>query len=401
MSVSRAPTMLCIATYEKGADFLSACRARGCRVLLLTLDTLAGADWPREAIDDVFYMREGASPDDFVKGVSYLGRTESLDRIVALDDFDVETAALLREHLRVPGMGETTARYFRDKLAMRVRARNVGVLVPEFVHVLNHARIHEFLERVPAPWVLKPRAQASAVGIRKLHHADEVWRAIDELGDRQSFHLLERYVAGDVYHVDACVWQRDVPFAAVHRYGQPPMDVAHQGGIFVTQTLPRASAEQADLLALNREVTMALGLVRGVTHTEFIRSRDDGRWFFLETAARVGGAHIVEVVEAATGLNLWREWADIEIAGEDGTYEVPAHADRAAGLVLSLARQREPDTSAYADPEIVFRVNKPYHVGLIVASDREERVAELLSDYAARFRDEFFATAPLPDKPTS
>ncbi len=228
-----------------------------------------------------------------------------------------------------------------------------------------------------------------------------MWRAIDELGDRQSFHLLERYVAGDVYHVDACVWQRDVPFAAVHRYGQPPMDVAHQGGIFVTQTLPRASAEQADLLALNREVTMALGLVRGVTHTEFIRSRDDGRWFFLETAARVGGAHIVEVVEAATGLNLWREWADIEIAGEDGTYEVPAHADRAAGLVLSLARQREPDTSAYADPEIVFRVNKPYHVGLIVASDREERVAELLSDYAARFRDEFFATAPLPDKPTS
>ncbi len=169
MSVSRAPTMLCIATYEKGADFLRACRARGCRVLLLTLDTLAGADWPREAIDDVFYMREGASPDDFVKGVSYLARTESLDRIVALDDFDVETAALLREHLRVPGMGETTARYFRDKLAMRVRARNVGVLVPEFVHVLNHARIHEFLERVPAPWVLKPRAQASAVGIRKLH----------------------------------------------------------------------------------------------------------------------------------------------------------------------------------------------------------------------------------------
>ncbi len=401
MSDRRPLTMLCIATYEKGADFLRECRARGCRVLLLTLDTLAGADWPREAIDDVFYMRAGATPDDFVKGVSYLARTERLDRIVALDDFDVETAALLREHLRLPGLGESTARHFRDKLAMRVRAREAGILVPDFVHVLNHERIHEFLERVPPPWVLKPRTQASAVGIRKLQRTDEVWRAIEELGDHQSFHLLERFVPGDVYHVDACVWQRDVVFAAGHRYGLPPMDVAHEGGIFVTASLGPESPERAALLEGNRQVTAALGLQRGVMHTEFIRGHDDGRWYFLETAARVGGAHIVDVVAAATGLNLWREWAAIEIAGEGGHYDVPPHHERSAGLVLSLARQQDPDTSAYTDAEIVFRVRKPHHVGFVVASERPERVEALLDQYAARFRDEFFATAPLPDKPTS
>jgi hypothetical protein len=393
--------MLCIATYEKGADFLRECRARGCRVLLLTLDTLAGADWPREAIDDIFYMRAGATPDDFVKGVSYLARTERLDRIVALDDFDVETAALLREHLRLPGMGESTARYFRDKLAMRVGARDAGILVPDFVQVLNHERIHEFLERVPPPWVLKPRTQASAVGIRKLQRSDEVWRAIEELGDRESFHLLERFVPGDVYHVDACVWQREVVFAAAHRYGLPPMDVAHEGGIFVTASLGPESPERAALLEGNRQVTAALGLERGIMHTEFIRGRADGRWYFLETAARVGGAHIVDVVAAATGLNLWREWAAIEIAGDGGQYEVPPHHERPAGLVLSLARQQDPDTSAYTDAEIVFRVRKPYHVGFVVASERPERVEALLDQYAARFRNEFFASAPLPDKPTS
>ena len=68
-----------------------------------------------------------------------------------LDDFDVETAALLREHLRIPGMGETTARYFRDKLAMRVKARNADILVPDFVHVLNDSRIAQFAEQVPGP----------------------------------------------------------------------------------------------------------------------------------------------------------------------------------------------------------------------------------------------------------
>ena len=45
-------------------------------------------------------------------------------------------------------MGETTARYFRDKLAMRVRARNQGVLVPDFVHVVNDEAIRRFADRV-------------------------------------------------------------------------------------------------------------------------------------------------------------------------------------------------------------------------------------------------------------
>ena len=393
--------MLCIATYEKGAEFLRAAKREGCRVLLVTVDSLAHASWPGEAIDDRFYVRQGAPPDDFVKGVSYLARTEPIDRIVALDDFDVETAALLREHLRCPGMGETTARYFRDKLAMRVRARDAGLLVPDFVHVLNHAAIGEFVGRVPPPWVLKPRSQASAVGITKVGDADALWRAIDALGDRQSFHLLERYVPGDVYHVDAIVFDREVRFAAVHRYGQPPMDVAHHGGIFVTQSIGPEAPEHAALVEANRAVLAALHFVRGVTHTEFIRSRSDGRFYFLETAARVGGAHIVEVVEAATGLNLWAEWAKIEIAGEHGGYTAPAIDTKSAGLVLSLARQERPDTSAYDDPEIVYRVDKPHHAGLIVASTDPRRVDALIADYTRRFERDFFATAPLPDRPMS
>ena len=88
--------------------------------------------------------------------------------IVALDDFDVETAAKLREHLRIPGMGDTTARYFRDKLAMRARAKDRGILVPEFIQVLNHDKLNKFINRTPAPWVLKPRSQASTIGIKKI-----------------------------------------------------------------------------------------------------------------------------------------------------------------------------------------------------------------------------------------
>ena len=399
--VDRTLTILCLAGYEKGQEFLRECKRQGCRVLLVTQEALANANWPSDSIDEVFYMPEGSTRDDIIKGVSYLARRVTIDRIVPLDDYDVETAALLREHLRLPGMGDTTARHFRDKLAMRVKARDEGILVPDFVHVLNYDSIRRFASEVPPPWVLKPRSEASAIGIKKVASEKDIWPALDLLGDRQSFYVLEKYVAGDIYHVDSIVSEREVMFAVPHKYGHPPMDVAHEGGIFTTRNIPRGEDDAIELYAINRRLTSALGLVRGVTHTEFIKGREDGRFYFLETAARVGGANIAEVVEAATDINLWVEWARIEIGRGESKYELPQHRGDYAGIVISLARQQSPDTSAYTDPEIVWRLDKPHHVGLIVASDDPKRVEYLLEDYSRRFYGDFFTSEPLPDKPTS
>lgn len=394
VSVPRT-TILCLASYVKGHEFLRECRRLGCRVLLLTLEKHRDADWPRESIDERFLMPDLLRRDDVIHAVSYLARTEAIDRIVPLDEFDLEIASTLREHLRIPGMGETTVRYFRDKLAMRMRAQERGVLVPEFVAILNHDRIREFLEMVPPPWVLKPRFSASAIGIRKLDSADQLWPILNELGDRQSFHLLERFIPGDVYHVDSIVSEGEVRFAEAHGYLSPPFDVYHGGGLFATGTLETGSPEERSLTDLSRDVADALGMVRGVLHTEFIRSSADGRVYFLETAARVGGAYIVEMIEAATGVNLWREWARLEVANARGeVYEPPRPRRDYAGLVISLAKQEWPDTSAYVDPEIVWRLRKRHHVGVILASPSRARVQELIPAYMRRFREEFYATLP-------
>jgi biotin carboxylase len=392
--------MICIATYFKGEAFLRQSKRDGCKVILVTVEKLRDADWPREAVDEFYYMPDGYSRDDILKGISYLARTQVIDRIVPLDEFDQETAALLREHLRIPGMGDTTARYFRDKLAMRVKAHNSGILVPEFVHVLNYDHLREYMNRVAPPWMLKPRSEAASIGIKKLSRSDELWPLLDELGDRQSFYVLEHYVPGDIYHVDSIVSEREVVFAVVHKYGHPPMDVS-AGGIFTTRKIPHESADAQALELLNRDVIKALGLVRGVTHTEFIKGHEDGRFYFLETAARVGGANIAECVEAASGLNLWAEWARIEIAGEYIPYELPPHRDDYAGVIISLARQQCPDTSAYDAPEIVYRLNKPYHAGLVIASPSLERVEQLLDEYSLRFYQDFYTTGPPIDRATA
>jgi hypothetical protein len=362
-------------------------------VLLLTDEKLREADWPREAVDEFFYVRRDMPASDVRLGAAHLARREPIDRIVALDDFDVELAAMLREHLFVPGMGETTGRAFRDKLAMRRRARAAGIPCPEFVHVLNNDAIAAWTSRVPPPWVLKPRGQAAAIGISKLRSVEQLWPSIDALGDRFAEYVLEQFVPGDVYHVDSIVFDRQVRFAIASRYSTPPMSVAHEGGIFATRTLHASNPLSRALLESNARVLGGFGLVRGASHTEFIRAHS-GEWYFLETSARVGGAFIVDVVEAATGVNLWREWAKVEIAGEDGQYDAPLPRQDCGGIVLSLAKQEFPDLSAYADPEIAVRIRKPYHAGLIVTSAKADRVEQLLEDYTRRFYTDFHASAP-------
>jgi biotin carboxylase len=398
-------TILCIASYEKGFDFLRQCKRSGARVFLLTSLSLRDkAGWPHEAIDEIFYMPDQDkvwNREHTLLAVAHLARTHQIDRLVPLDDFDLEMAAFLREHLRIPGMGETTTRYFRDKLAMRMKAQEKGLSIPDFVHLLNFDRINEFLGRVPPPWVLKPRLMAGAIGIKKVHTKDQAWELIHALGDQQSFYLLERFVPGDIFHVDSIVYENQLVYAVASAYGRPPLDVSHDGDIFTTRLMVRGTPQEQAIRAKNAQVLAALGLLRGVSHTEFIVGHEDGKVYFLETSARVGGAHISDLIESATGINMWAEWAKVELAGGKAPYTPPQPREDYAGLIVSLAKQQWPDLSGYHEPEITWRMVREHHAGLIVCSPRYERITELMESYKERFRHDFFAMLPPRERPTS
>ena len=394
----RPESILAITSYEKGQSFMRRVARLGVEVTLLTLEELTGADWPREILKELLTMPPGLTQEQIINTVSYLARSRHFDRIVALDEFDMHTAAALREHMRLPGMGLTTTAHFRDKLAMRFEAARAGALVPEFSPVLNYDDLRAFMERVPFPYLLKPRSEASAIGIRKITQAEQLWRALDELGDRQSRFLLERFVPGEIFHVDSITSERQVVFTSVSQYAKPPMQVMHEGGVFSTRILDRASEISRALTALNATLMPAMGMLRGVTHAEYIRG-DDGKFYFLEAAARVGGAYIADVAEAATGVDLWAEWAHIEVSSLRGeAYKLPQVQQAYAGSVLCLAREADPDTTLFNAPEIVSRVKKHHHAGLIVRSDDPERVRTLLEEYSHRFAETYLAIAPVPDR---
>lgn len=393
---------LCIASYEKGQEFMRQCAEMGVKPTLLTVEKLNDAPWPREVLEDVHLIPDGYSLVDLIKTVCWMCRGRQFDRVIALDEFDLDAAAKIREHTRIPGMGVTSTAYYRDKLAMRTGASESGFLVPPFCRVLNYDELRSYMKSVHGPWLLKPRAEASALGIRKIYEPEQLWRTLDELGEMQTNFLLEQFIPGDIFHVDSIISEHKVVFSAVHQYGKPPMQVMHEGGVFTTRTVDRTSREYKELTTLNARLAPDLGMARGVTHAEYIRAHEDGHFYFLEIAARVGGAFISDLVESATGINLWREWARIEVADLRGEpYVLPKFTENYAGSVLCLASSAEPDTSIFDAPEIVKRMKKHHHAGLIVRSERAGRVRELLDQYSMEFSNRFLASMPVPDKPTA
>lgn len=386
---------LCVASYFKGNRFLERLKQEGSAVYLLTVEKYLHEPWARHACDEVFALPDGTDRRGVVNAVAYLMRSRRIDRVVALDDFDVETAAHLREHFRLTdtGHGETAARLFRDKLAMRVQARELGVRIPDFCPLFHDDELRDFLARVPGPWLVKPRGEASAAGIRKLHTADEVWQRVNELGDDRSFFLIEEMVPGDLFHVDSLTHAGEVVFAEVNAYWRPLLDVYQGGGVYATRTVRRDRPEVAELKRINADLLRGFGLGQGASHTEFMKAHRDGQFYFIETSSRVGGANIAEMVEHAAGVNLWSEWAKLEV-GRGGRYELPPLTDRYAGVVISLARQEQPDTSPFTDPEIVHRLDLKHHIGFIVAADTPERVEELLRGYMERIARDYHAAMP-------
>jgi len=389
---------LCISTFYKGVDFLKRCKAEGNMVYLLTKKKLEHENWPWDAIDDVFYI-ENWNEKDIIKGLAYKYRNIKFDRFVALDDFDVEHVAALREHFRMPGMGATTSRYFRDKLAMRMKAKEEGVNVPEFTALFNDNAINAYADSVSPPWLLKPRSEASAAGIKKLHSKEELWQIVNDLGDERDKYLVEKFAPGDVFHVDGLNLDGKVIFSRVSKYLDTPFEVAHGGGIFRSATCEIGSKVEKGLTKMNAQVMKAFGMQFGASHTEFIQSKATGELFFLETSSRVGGANLAEMVQFASGINLWSEWAKIESDTlKKQTYIFPKTDNKYAGIVVSLSRYEHPDTSSFTDAEIVWRMNKAWHIGLIVVSDSSERILELLDKYTQRIANEFHASLPAPDR---
>lgn len=396
--------IVCIASEHKGNEFLEEAHNADWSVTLVTRKRLLDAPWSWTAISDVVTVEDDAQPVDYVRAITNLAGSKVIGRIVGLDEFDIITAALTREHLQIDGMGSSYLRRFRDKLTMRNLAIHSGISCPDFIGAFNAEKIDQFLAVVPEPWIVKPRHEVSAFGIRKCETKEQVWEVLTDLDNRNNWRdhpsqfLIERFIEGRVFHVDSVVKDGKVVACGVSQYGTTPFNVSHYGGVFTSSIVPYRAKERKVLEKLNAELLSAFEYEQGVSHAEFLQSEQTGEYFMLEVACRVGGAYIANVLEYACNFNLWREWAKLETATPEMPYKLPKLRKDFAGIALALAKVDEPDTSHYTDSEIVYRVQKPKHVGLIFSSPAQKRVDELITLYTERIASDFLAVQPAKER---
>lgn len=396
--------IVCIASEFKGNEFLDECQNAGWDVTLVTRKKLLDERWAWTAINDVKTVSDEAPAEEYVRAIANAAGAKAIDRIVGLDEFDVLTAAKSREHMQMVGMSSSHALRFRDKLAMRNIALEAGIPCPSYIGVFNMETVNAYLDSDPGPWVVKPRNEVSAFGIRKCETKDDVWNSLKQLDSRNTWRdhpsqfLIEKFIVGNVFHVDSVVHNGKVMASGVSQYGTPPFSVSHYGGVFTSSIVPYKSAERSKLEKLNRELLKAFKYQQGVSHAEFLQSSEDGTFYLLEVACRVGGAYISNVLEHASNFNLWREWAKLETSTAENPYKLPKLRKDFAGVALALANQDAPDTSQYTDEEIVYRVSKPKHVGLIFYSKKQSRLEELLTVYSERITADFLAVAPAKER---
>ncbi|HVQ55863.1 MAG TPA: ATP-grasp domain-containing protein [Pyrinomonadaceae bacterium] len=396
--------IVCIASEHKGNEFLDEAQNAGWHVTLVTRKKLLDEPWAWTALNDVATVDDDASQEDYIRAITNIAGSRKIDRVVGLDEFDVMTAAKAREHLQLDGMSSSHALRFRDKLSMRNIASAAEITCPEFIAPFNRDAINGYLDHVSGPWIVKPRYEVSAFGIRKCDSKTEVWQVLTDLDRRNNWRdhpsqfILEKFIKGNVFHVDSVVEKGKVVACGVSKYGTPPFRVTHHGGVFTSSNVSYKSKERKELEELNQQLLSAFEYDRGVSHAEFLQSDEDRKLYLLEVACRVGGAYIANVLEHARNFNLWREWAKLETVTDETPYQLPKLRKDFAGVALALANTDTPDTSHYIDEEIVYRVSKPKHVGLIFYSKKQKRVDELLGSYSERIASDFLAVMPAKER---
>lgn len=255
------------------------------------------------------------------------------DRLIARSEYDLMGAARLRDHFAIPGDTPGHILPLRNKWVMRYRCKQRGIRQPAFWHPLA------FLQLPPQPgkFLLKPREEASSNGIITGDDA-AIREAILQLDDTEKM-MVETFIDGTVYHFDGWLAKGN-PIAFVSSYylrdclrfsGGSPL------GSVQTPTEPEHRALVTRTLA-------ALGYRDGSFHFEAIRDTR-GRFWFLETAARVGGAGVAETFHLRTGLNLYHADLRYQIFGTPpatveainplfyGWFVYPAHHLDAGGHV--------------------------------------------------------------------
>ncbi|KWS66416.1 biotin carboxylase [Pseudomonas syringae pv. syringae] len=222
-------------------------------------------------------------------------------RVVALNEGDLLSAAAIRERWAIPGDSVAWIERFRDKLTMfNVAGQQSAIAVLPAVAADDSEAVCQLLAEHGYPLVLKPRFGTASRGVRILRKASDL--ALLQEPQLEPM-MVQVFCAAPILHVDGWWDGEQVVVLTASRYVNSCADFGPDSPLGSIEL--EAGAEELRIASRVAELLAAFAAQRGIVfHLELFDDGDD--LYFLEIGARVGGAEIPF---------LWREVRDIDLVG--------------------------------------------------------------------------------------
>ncbi|MFI1181819.1 acetyl-CoA carboxylase biotin carboxylase subunit family protein [Streptomyces sp. NPDC020799] len=222
--------------------------------------------------------------------------------IIGLSEFDLITAARLREALDAPGRKTEYVLRFRDKTRMKRWIRMAGVRAPKYRALDLGSHAESLADELGLPLILKPRDGASAKGVLLVRTERELEEALETV-DRDGYEA-EEYVEGAIHHVDGIRRDGRFHFATASAYVNTCLDFTR--GLPLGSVLLDPGPRRDALLGFAADCLDALELWDGPFHLEVIVD-SAGEHVFLEVGLRPGGAGVPFLHRDIFGIDLYAE----------------------------------------------------------------------------------------------
>ena len=268
-----------------------------------------------EQVDSV--VNEGA----VLRAARFIHSRLRIDRLEAVVEAHIMCAARVREALGIPGTSVRSSWLCRDKPAMKEVLRKGGVRCALSTGASSVQEALDFAKEVGFPLILKPRDGAGASGTARVNNVEQLLAAARNLGlDAGRSVAVEEFIEGhEAFYDTLTVRGRVVHDFASHYYpgvleSMRTRWISPQ--IAVTNRIDSAPA-YADVRAMGQKVIQLLDLETTATHME---------WFvgpkglvFSEIACRPPGVRTWDLYNVANDVDLYREWAMVQVHGRPGT----------------------------------------------------------------------------------
>lgn len=328
-----------------------------------------------ELADDVLRVDDPTQPDTILAALARQGYAHTVfDAVVpASDEYVLACVFLSQAVTRAPTNPWTALSWrFKDLQKRTVGAAGIPVARSQFVSDVRKTPTGLELR---FPVVVKPNAAAGASHLRVARSPEELASAMALAAQRtpKRNYLLEEFVVGTEYQLDAVVEQGVLTFLSVSRCIVSPLQ-SLEAGFSTVYTVDED--QEPELYRAARELVQrsasALSVGSNVLHLEAFRD-GDGDFVFGECGVRLGGVFNPELVKAKYGFDL-------------------------AVVYLELLVGRTPSLVPAKVPEVCCRIFLPTREGVLRESISAEELLTLPGVQTAEIQALPGAVLPPPNK---